>query len=202
MSAKPASSYGTGNETAATPLRPTTFQPPQMAARATEFLAVRRPWREFLDVHSVSLPFSYGEAMIRIRKNLDHFRGNYTLIMLGILFLSLLWHPISLIVFIVVFIGWYFFYFSREETLVVMNHRIDDRVVLIGLTVVTIVGLVFTDVAWNVFGSLLIAVAVSGTHAAFRNSDDLYVDEESATQGGMFSVVGSQSMRTPPYTRI
>ncbi|KAK4755490.1 hypothetical protein SAY87_009247 [Trapa incisa] len=172
------------------------------STRATEFLATRRPWPEFFDLGSFSVPYGFADAMSRMRKNLNHFRVNYTMIMLAILFLSLLWHPVSLIIFIVVFVAWYFLYFSREETLVVLNYSVDDRIVIVGLSLVTIIALLLTGVGLNVLVSLLIVVVIVGLHAAFRNSENLYVDEESANEGGLFSIVGDQPMRTPPYTRL
>ncbi|KAJ9559663.1 hypothetical protein OSB04_004823 [Centaurea solstitialis] len=68
-----------------------------------------------LDLHSIGLPHGFSDAISRIKTNFGYFRMNYALIVLGILFLSLLWHPISLIVFVVSMAAWLFFYFLRDE---------------------------------------------------------------------------------------
>lgn len=208
----PPSGYGAAATTTAAAARPTSQTPfatlsytPSVGgarAAASSFLATRRPWREFLDVTALSLPHGYADATARIRRNCDHFRVNYAMVALGILFLSLLWHPVSMIVFIAVFVGWYFLYFARDSPLVVFGRTVDDRIVMGALGLVTVVALVLTDVGLNVLVALLIAVFLLGLHSAFRNPDNLYVDEETAAEGGLVSVVGGQPMRATAYTRI
>lgn len=127
---------------------------------------------------SINLSHGVSDAISRIKTNVAYFRMNYVIIMLFILFLSLLWHPISLIVFVVMMAAWLFLYFLRDEPLVIFNRTIGDRAVAVGLFVVTIVLLLLTGATWNILSSVLIGVVVVVVHAALRNVDDLSSDVE------------------------
>ncbi|GMI86069.1 PRENYLATED RAB ACCEPTOR 1.F2 [Hibiscus trionum] len=151
--------------------------------RIKEGLGHRRPWKLMFNIRSFNFPGNLSEAISRVRSNVAYFRMNYAIIVLSILFLSLLWHPISLIVFVAMMAAWLVLYFLRDEPLVVFRRTIDDRVVLILLGVLTIVFLLLTDATPNILWSLLIGAAVVLVHASFRRTDDLY-DEES---GGLVS---------------
>ncbi|KAI4345739.1 hypothetical protein L6164_012837 [Bauhinia variegata] len=160
-------------------------------------MATRRPWLQLLDLSAISLPSSLSDATTRITQNVSHFFFNYTLVLLIILFLSLIYHPFSMIVFLIVFVGWYFLYFSRDEPLVLFNYIVDDRVVVGGLGIITIVALVLTHVWLNVVASLAIGVVLVCLHAALRGTEDLVMDDQESPYGPMLS-----EHPAGPYTQV
>ncbi|CAN1765858.1 PRA1 family protein E [Linum perenne] len=191
MPVKPSAGYGTIPTTTAVSSSPTSFTFVSRAAATTRtFAATARPWREVFSLASFSRPHDYGQAMSRIKSNANYFRVNYTMALLLVLFLSLLWHPVSMIVFILVFVAWFFLYFARGDEdgpLVVFGRDLDDRALVSVLGLVTIVALVMTDVGVNVLVALIVGVAIVAIHGAFRGDEDLFVDQDS---GGMLSFVG------------
>ncbi|KAG0491838.1 hypothetical protein HPP92_005236 [Vanilla planifolia] len=115
---------------------------------------------------------------------------NYAIVVLLVVFLGLLWHPISLIVFIVMMGAWLVLYFLRDEPVVFLSHTIHNIYVLIGLSVVTLVILLLTNATINILVSLLIGIVVVLIHAALRRIDDLFLDEEAAGPRGWYTAVG------------
>ncbi|KAL8226195.1 hypothetical protein R6Q57_018752 [Mikania cordata] len=151
-------------------------------------LAARRPWKQMFNLQSIHLHNAYSDAIPRIKTNFTYFLTNYVIIMLVILFLSLLWHPISLIVFVILMAAWLFLYFLRDEPLVIFHHTVDDRVVMAVLSVVTILLLVLTGATMNILFSVLIGVVVVVIHSAIRKTDDLCLDEDGGEAGGFVAV--------------
>ncbi|KAJ0755615.1 putative prenylated rab acceptor P [Helianthus annuus] len=148
-------------------------------------LGTRRPWKQMFNLNSLNFPNGVGNAVKRITTNTGYFRMNYVIVSLIILFLSLLWHPISLIVFVVMMAAWLFLYFLRDEPLVIFHRTIGDRTVVVVLFVVTIVLLLLTSATWNIISSVLIGLVVVVVHAALRSTDDLFDDDRVET-GGYF----------------
>lgn len=157
--------------------------------RIKDGLGTRRPWKLMFNFRSFNFPANFAEAVTRVKTNTAYFRMNYAIIVLIIVFLSLLWHPISLIVFIIMMAAWLFLYFLRDEPLVVIGRTIDDRVVLIVLSVLTLVFLLLTHVTLNVLVSVLIGGVVVVVHGVIRKTDDLFLDEEAT--GLMSTNVGA-----------
>ncbi|KAM0985372.1 hypothetical protein ACFX2I_012567 [Malus domestica] len=158
------------------------FKEATQTARAT-----LRPWGELLEPTALSLPSGLSDATTRLAQNLTHFRSNYALIALIVLFLSLLYHPFSIIVFLIVFAAWLVLYFSRDQPLEVFGFVVPDRVVMVVLAVVTVVALVLTHVWVNVVVSGVIGVVLIGLHAVFRGTEDLVMDDQESPYGALLS---------------
>ncbi|KAK6804779.1 hypothetical protein RDI58_002563 [Solanum bulbocastanum] len=176
--------------------RPPQPQPPRPSTVTRSDPATRRSWRVFFDYTIISLPYNYSEAITRVRRNLNYFRVNYAMVILVILFLSLVYHPISMIVFLAISVAW-LYYFS-EEAIVISGTQLDDRLVLVGLGLVTVVSLALTHVGLNVLVALIIGFFVLGIHGALRGTEDLFLDENEAAEGGLLSVVSEAQIR-PSY---
>ncbi|XP_010465233.1 PREDICTED: PRA1 family protein F3-like [Camelina sativa] len=144
-------------------------------------LATRRPWKVMFDFHSMGIPHGFSDALSRTKKNLAYFRVNYVIVVLIVIFFSLIWHPISLIVFTVLVFVWIFLYFLRDEPLKVFRYQINDLTVLIVLGVVTIVLLLLTNATLNIIGAVVTGAVLVLIHAVVRKTEDLFLDEEAAT---------------------
>ncbi|KAM7519605.1 hypothetical protein LguiB_018567 [Lonicera macranthoides] len=159
------------------PAQPSTTQYISLAKQQIKSsLATRRPWKQ--TVESLSLPPHPAIAISRIKTNLYYFRSNYAITILTILFLALLYHPISLIVFVLTMSAWLFLYFLRSDPIVFMNRVIDDGTVLVVLSGATIGFLLLTDVTVNIVVGVVVGVMVVLLHGAVRRTDDLFLDEE------------------------
>lgn len=163
--------------------------------------ATRRPWSDFLDLSAFNLPLSLSDATTRITQNLTHFRSNYAVITLLALFLSLIYHPVSIIVFLLTLVAWFFLYFARDDPLTVLGFQVDDRVVIGALFALTVTGLVLTHVWVNVLVSVVVGAVLVILHAGFRSTDDLVMDDQESPFGVLLDDLGGDSARGS-YTGI
>ncbi|GJM94847.1 hypothetical protein PR202_ga11529 [Eleusine coracana subsp. coracana] len=146
-------------------------------ARGASALASRRPWREFADPRALSVPRGCAAAYRRARANLAHFSANYALTVLLVVFLSLLWEPISLLVFLACMVAWLVLYFLRDEPLALCGRAVGEGVVLAFLATVTLLLLLLTGATVNILTSLLVGLVVVLIHALLHRAADS-IDEE------------------------
>ncbi|XP_022739539.1 PRA1 family protein D-like isoform X1 [Durio zibethinus] len=166
---------------------------------ARSVTAIRRPWRDFLDITAFDFPFSFSDATTRIAQNLTHFRLNYTIILLLILFLSLIFHPLSLLTFLVILLAWFFLYFARdsqEQPVVIFGFTINDWLVIGALIGLTVAGLVLTGVWVNVLVAVAIGCSLVVLHAALRSTDDLLMDDLESPYGHVLAG-GDEELDSP-----
>nr|CAB3493285.1 unnamed protein product [Digitaria exilis] len=170
-------------------------------------IAARRPWAEVLRAQAFSKPPSLGDAFARMRRNTAYFRANYTLAVVAVVAASLLWHPGTLFALILLCAAWFFLYFARPaqsgQPLRIFGVEFDDGTVFALLCGVTVVAMLFTNVGWNVVGSVLVGAALVGAHAAFRTTDDLFLTEQEAAGDGLVAAgMNAGGPILPTYVRI
>ncbi|KAI3934269.1 hypothetical protein MKW98_009250 [Papaver atlanticum] len=169
----------TDHESIPTPILPESTGGLELLLRAKDRLrsdlATTRPWKEMIKQERINIPSTFNDSVSRIKINLAYFRMNYTIFVLLSLFLSLLWHPVSLLIFVLTMFIWMFFYFLRDEPLVILHRNIDDRVVLVVLSVFTILVLLLTHVTLNILISVSLSVVLVLIHAGLRKNEDLFV---------------------------
>ncbi|KAK6780983.1 hypothetical protein RDI58_023167 [Solanum bulbocastanum] len=142
-----------------------------------------RPWPLFIDIAALSLPISVSDATYRINKNLRYFSGNYALIILSILLISLIVRPILLVLFLIIFVGWIYLYFSRNEPLELFGFDVDDKFVLGFLTLVTLVALLVAKIWMNIFVSIGFGIVIMCVHSSLRAPED----QEDSPYGALLS---------------
>ncbi|XP_051152574.1 PRA1 family protein F3-like [Andrographis paniculata] len=143
--------------------------PPSDLPSSRSVMLARRPWREM--VTSLSLPRSVGAAAERSRANAAYFHVNYSIIVLFALFVSLLWHPVSLVVFLATMAAWLFLYFLRDDQIVLCGYAVEERVVLVVLSIFTVCLLLMTHAAVFLVGAA-VGLLLVAAHAVVRNTGD------------------------------
>ncbi|KAH7517306.1 PRA1 family protein F3 [Ziziphus jujuba] len=128
-------------------------------------------------------PSTFGEATTRVKHNLYYFRISYSIAILYILLISLLWHPLSMVIFAVFFLGWLAIgYLCNVDPIELINCTIDCHGFLAVLWVLILFALISTGFWLNVLVSILIGSALVGIHSLFRRTEDLYYVEPILTE--------------------
>lgn len=152
----------------------------------------RRPWLELLDSSAFSRPSSLSDATIRIRKNISYFRVNYLTVLASVLALSLFYHPYSLLILLSLLAAWLFLYLLRpsdQQPLVVLNRTFSDREILGILIFVTMFVIFLTSIGSLLMSATLIGLGIVSVHGAFRDPEDLFLDDQELTGSGLFSYI-------------
>ncbi|PON94348.1 Prenylated rab acceptor [Trema orientale] len=160
-------------------------------------LSQRRPWSELVDRSAFAKPESFSEATLRIRKNYSYFRVNYMAVVAGILAVSLLTNPISLLVLLGLLSAWLFLYLFRpsDQPLVLFGRTFSDTQTLWGLIGLSVFVVFLTSVGSVLISALMLGFAVVFAHGAFRVPEDLFLDEQenSASTGFLSFLSGAAS---------
>ncbi|XP_073135852.1 PRA1 family protein D-like [Henckelia pumila] len=161
---------------------------PPPPSGATTSAAGLRPWRQFLDPSSLSIPLSLSESSNRLTQNLRFFLPNYALLTLAIFLLALITHPLNLILFLCIFAAWTFLVFFRDEPLSLLEYDIDQKLVVGFLAVLTLGALFWTKAWLSLFLALIIGAFVIFFHAILRAPEDSLED---SPYGSLLNVVDS-----------
>ncbi|KAL9235534.1 hypothetical protein vseg_010285 [Gypsophila vaccaria] len=155
--------------------------------------ATTRPWSEFFSTTALSLPTSIADAGGRVRLNLVVFKYNYINLFITVFFVSLFFHPLSLLILFLTAVAWHLLFFSRrrDDALEIAGVVIGDRVVAAVLGGVTVVALVYADVWLNLAVSVAVSAVIVLVHAVARvpsyGDDDPYGGLLDGEAGGGYS---------------
>ncbi|CAI9107080.1 OLC1v1006362C1 [Oldenlandia corymbosa var. corymbosa] len=151
----------------------------------------QRPWLELVDYSAVSRPASLSEATTRIRKNISYFRVNYVAVFAAVIGLSLVSHPFSLFTLAVLLAAWLFLYLLRpsDQPVVLLNRTFTNGEILAILVALTVFVIFLTNVGSLLMSASLIGFGIVCVHGAFRDPEDLFLDDQELPGSGLFSMI-------------
>lgn len=164
----------------------------RLSERLRRSFARRRPWLELLDSSTFSRPSSLSDATTRIRKNISYFRVNYLTVLASVLALSLLYHPFSLLTLLSLLAAWLFLYLLRpsdQQPLVVLNRTFSDSEILGILIFATVFVIFLTSIGSVLMSATLIGLGIVSVHGAFRDPEDLFIDDQDLPGSGLLSYI-------------
>jgi hypothetical protein len=122
------------------------------------------------------------QVTTRLQKNLSYYRTNYFIFFLATMCLTFLFHPSALIWTGLLLVMWTYLFLVASGPLTIGGREYSDREKLIGASVISFVVVFFlTSVATTALYGLSISMAMIVLHGAFREPDDLFLDEAGGT---------------------
>eukprot|EP00195_Chlamydomonas_chlamydogama_P000996 CAMPEP_0202916448 /NCGR_PEP_ID=MMETSP1392-20130828/68587_1 /ASSEMBLY_ACC=CAM_ASM_000868 /TAXON_ID=225041 /ORGANISM="Chlamydomonas chlamydogama, Strain SAG 11-48b" /LENGTH=202 /DNA_ID=CAMNT_0049608877 /DNA_START=129 /DNA_END=737 /DNA_ORIENTATION=+ len=160
-------------------------------------LKQQKPWSEVLDRSALSKPANLTEAAGRIRKNAAYFRVNYLIVMITTCVVTFVMHPGSLFILALLLAGWVYVMFIRKEPLVIGGRTLSEREKFLGMSAVSFITIFFlTSVGTVFFSALSLSLAVIVAHGAFREPDNLFIDDNE-NQQSFLSILSGGSATVP-----
>ncbi|KAI9124568.1 hypothetical protein K1719_004490 [Acacia pycnantha] len=136
-----------------------------------------KPWEDMICPSRLALPLSFFNFIHRIKTNAHVYRTNYVVVMLLVVLLTLLWHPICVIIYCGLVAAWVVLYLVRESPLRACGYEIDQRLVATLLLAVT-VGLIFVSDVWdNILVGFCVGLFIVLVHAVMREAEEEDEDE-------------------------
>ena len=114
-------------------------------------------------------------------------RTNYFTLLLGTMALTFLMHPFAIVYLSLLVLMWAYLFLVQSGPLTIAGREYSDREKMIGASLVSFVVIFFlTNVATMALYGLSITMGLVALHGAFREPDDLFLDD-AAAQSNMFS---------------
>ncbi|ONH99753.1 hypothetical protein PRUPE_6G048100 [Prunus persica] len=173
-------------------LRPILTRLSGLSGLSRHALSNSRPWTELIDRTAFSRPGSLSEAASRVRKNAAYFRVNYLIVLAVVLAYSLISHPFSLLTLVTLSGAWIFLYVLRpsDQPLVIFGRTFSDTQALFGLGLATLIAILVTSVLSLILTAVMVGVVIVCAHGAFRDPEDLFLDDQQPLASGFTSIFG------------
>eukprot|EP00197_Chlamydomonas_leiostraca_P012192 CAMPEP_0202866606 /NCGR_PEP_ID=MMETSP1391-20130828/8138_1 /ASSEMBLY_ACC=CAM_ASM_000867 /TAXON_ID=1034604 /ORGANISM="Chlamydomonas leiostraca, Strain SAG 11-49" /LENGTH=208 /DNA_ID=CAMNT_0049546573 /DNA_START=8 /DNA_END=634 /DNA_ORIENTATION=+ len=157
----------------------------------------QKPWSEVLDRNTLSKPANLTEALGRIKKNTAYFRVNYLMVVLTTCVVTFAMHPSSLFILAMLLGGWIYLLFIRTAPVVISGRQLSEREKVLGMSAISFITIFFlTSVGTVFFSALSFSLAVVLAHGAFREPDNLFIDDAESQQGFFNILTGTPAGST------
>ncbi|XP_028759614.1 PRA1 family protein F3-like [Neltuma alba] len=134
-----------------------------------------KPWKDMMNPSRLARPFSFFNFLQRMKRNARVFRTNYVMVILLMVLLTLLWHPLCVIIYCALMAAWMVLYLVRDNPPRICGFAIDERLVAVLLLMVTVGLVCLSNVTDNILVGVGVGVLIVLVHAVLRETEE---DEE------------------------